>query len=106
LDYFKTKTGRVRRFSKGSGENKVCFNVTIHRFKKHKPKKMKNILELYGAFATNLEIKSANKVWAEIPEYYRKRWGIETGYRVDGGFRALTTSRNEKVRFIYFLRVF
>ena len=33
---------------------------------------------------------------------YRRRWGIETGYRVDGGFRARTTSRDERLRFIYY----
>jgi hypothetical protein len=48
-------------------------------------------LELYGAFATNLGFEHASKVWSMIPEVYRRRRGIETGYRVDGGFRALTT---------------
>lgn len=102
LDYFTTKEGRVRRFSKGEGKTKVCFHVTIHRFKKRRRKPIKNILELYGAFATNLGFEQASKVWSMIPEVYRRRWGIETGYRVDGGFRALTTSRNEMLRFIYF----
>ena len=37
-----------------------------------------------------------------LPKDYRKRWGIETGYRVDGGFRAVTTSKDEKLRFIYY----
>jgi putative transposase len=102
LDYFVTKKGRVRRFSKGEGRTRVQFNVTIHRFKKRRCKPVKNILEFYGAFATNLGFGEAGRVWSRIPEYYRRRWGIETGYRVDGGFRALTTSRNEKLRFVYF----
>jgi IS4 transposase len=102
LDYFTTKKGRVRRFSKGEGKTKVRFHVTIHRFKKRRRKPIKNILELYGVFATNLGFEQASKVWSMIPEFYRRRWGIETGYRVDGGFRALTTSKNEMLRFIYF----
>jgi putative transposase len=103
LDYFTTKKGRVRRFSKGVGDNRVRFNVTIHRFKKCRRRKpIKNILELYGAFATNLGFSEAVRVWSRIPDFYRRRWGIETGYRVDGGFRALTTSRDEKLRFVYF----
>ena len=102
LDYFRTGKGQVRRFVKGKGENKVKFNLTIHRFKKRRRKRVKNILELYGAFATNLGFKEALHVWDKLPEFYRKRWGIETGYRVDGGFRAVTTSKNEKLRFIYY----
>ena len=76
--------------------------MTIHRFKKQRRKPVHNILELYGAFATNLGVGEALRVWSRLPEYYRRRWGIETGYRVDGGFRAITTSKNEKLRFIYY----
>ena len=102
LDYFKTGKGEVRHFGKGKGEGRVTFNLTIHRFKKQRRKRVHNILELYGAFATNLGFKEALRVWERLPEYYRRRWGIETGYRVDGGFRAMTTSKNEKLRFIYY----
>ena len=90
LDYVKTKQGRVRPFSKGVGVGRVEFNLTIHRFRKTAPK-LKNILELYGAFATNVKFRETVKVWSKLPELYKQRWGIETGYRVDGGgFRALT----------------
>ncbi|MDR2204449.1 MAG: hypothetical protein LBE76_09225 [Nitrososphaerota archaeon] len=75
--------------------------MTIHRFKKRK-RKVRNILELYGAFATNLGFKKSVRVWSKLPEVYRRRWGIETGYRVDKGFRALTISKNEKLRFVYY----
>jgi hypothetical protein len=102
LDYFTTGRGQVRHFSKGKGANRVRFNLTIHRFKKRRCKPVKNILELYGAFATNLGFNEALRVWEKLPEFYRKRWGIETGYRVDGGFRAMTTSKDEKLRFIYY----
>ncbi|MBE3102549.1 MAG: transposase [Firmicutes bacterium] len=102
LDYFKTGKGQVRRFSRGKDEGKVTFNLSIHRFKKRKRKRVRNILELYGAFATNLRFKEAVRVWERLPQDYRRRWGIETGYRVDGGFRAMTTSKDEKLRFIYY----
>ena len=101
MDYIKTKKGRVRPFSKGKGTGQVEFILTIHRFRKTKPK-LKNILELYGAFATNMGLKEAMVAWSELPELYKRRWGIETGYRVDGEFRALTTSRNSKVRYLYY----
>ena len=102
LDYFRTGKGQVRRFSKGKGEEKVTFNLSIHRFKKRRRKRVRNILELYGAFATNLGFKEALRVWSRLPQDYRRRWGIETGYRVDGGFRAKTTSTDERLRFIYY----
>jgi hypothetical protein len=102
LDYFRTGKGQVRRFSKGKGEEKVTFNLSIHRFKKRRRRRVRNILELYGAFATNLGVKEAVRVWRRLPQDYRRRWGIETGYRVDCGFRAKTTSRDERLRFIYY----
>lgn len=102
LDYFRTGKGQVRRFSKGEGEEKVTFNLSIHRFKKRRRRRVGNILELYGAFATNLGFGEALRVWEKLPLEYRRRWGIETGYRVDGGFRAKTTSRDEGMRFIYY----
>ena len=102
LDYFRTGKGQVRPFSRGKGEEKVTFNLSIHRFKKRRRRRVGNILELYGAFATNLGFKEALRVWEKLPADYRRRWGIETGYRVDGGFRAKTTSRDERLRFIYY----
>ncbi len=102
LDYFRTGKGQVRRFSKGKDEEKVTFNLSIHRFKKRRRRRVRNILELYGAFATNLGFVEALRVWEKLPGDYRRRWGIETGYRVDGGFRARTTSRDERLRFIYY----
>ena len=102
LDYFKTGRGQVRPFSLGEGDEEVHFRLSIHRFKKKKRKRVRNILELYGAFATNVGLKKALQVWGCLPEDYRGRWGIETGYRVDGDFRAKTTSTGERLRFIYY----
>jgi len=36
-------------------------------------------------------------------ELFRRRWGIETAYRVSKDFRAKTTSKNISVRLFYFL---
>ena len=102
LDYFRTGKGQVRLFGLGEGKERVRFRLTIHRFKKRKRRPVRNILELYGAFATNLGFTEALRVWEKRPKDYRGRWGIETGYRVDNGFRAKTTSRNGGIRFIYF----
>ena len=100
LDYIRTAKGQVWRFNMKKGGETVNFNLSIHRLKKKK-KNMKNILELYGAFATNMAYKKAMRTWQTIPGDYRRRWGIETGFRVEKGFRAETTSPDETVREIY-----
>ena len=100
LDYFRTGKRRVRKFHLKKGGETVNFNLTIHRLRRTK-KGLRNILELYGAFATNLGFKNAVRAWQTLPRDYRRRWGIETGFRVEKGFRAKTTSKNETVREIY-----
>jgi len=102
LHYFRTGKGQVIPFGLGKGKERIRFRLTIHRFKKRKHRRVRNILELYGAFATNLGWSEALRVWERLPEDYRCRWGIETGYRVDKEFRAKTTSRNGGIRLIYF----
>ena len=44
--------------------------------------------EEYYAFATNFEIVYKGDI-KSIAEMYRKRWGIETGYRVKKDFLAI-----------------
>ncbi len=50
-------------------------------------------------FATNLKLKSAEK----YVKRYKKRWGIETIFRVTDGIRAFTTSTNPKIRYFLFM---
>lgn len=38
-----------------------------------------------------------------LPGEYRKRWGIETGYRDIERVRAKTTSSNNSIRVLYFM---
>ncbi len=102
LAYFRTGKGQVGWLSKDEGDGKVTFNLSIHRFKKLRRRRVGNILMFYGAFATNLGWKEALRVWEKFPLEYRRRWGIETGYRVDGGFRVKMTSRDARLRFIYY----
>jgi IS4 transposase len=46
-------------------------------------------------FATNTKLRAET-----IGDWYSKRWGIETGYRVKEGFRARTCSRSAVVRLL------
>lgn len=52
-------------------------------------------------FVTNLNVTDATA--ERLAESYRRRWGIETSYRVIGDFLAKTTSTSFSVRLFYFL---
>jgi hypothetical protein len=59
-------------------------------------------LKKYIAFATNIPRRFV--VWnvRRLPDDYRRRWGIETGYSGIEGLRARTTSKNHALRLLYF----
>ena len=52
------------------------------------------IMEMYVVFATNLDAARVRREIRKLPEDYRSRWGIETGYRQVEGVRPWTTSRD------------
>lgn len=51
------------------------------------------------AFVTNMPVKDAER----LARSYRKRWGIETAFRVKNGFRAKTCARTYPVRFALYM---
>jgi len=53
-----------------------------------------------SVFATNLDVDERNA--QGLFNLYRKRWGIETSYRVKHTFRAKTTSKRYVARLFYF----
>jgi len=72
-----------------------------------------------SVFATNMDVGQCTEdwprplvpltpveqesLWAQrLAEIYRKRWGIETGYRVKKDFKAKTCSVCPSVRFVFF----
>jgi hypothetical protein len=57
--------------------------------------------ERYIVFATNMRYREAFRLSSQIPDEYRRRWGIETGYRVQNQVKAKTTSTNFTVRLVY-----
>ena len=57
----------------------------------------------YHLFATNLPVNNASDFIKKIPEEYRKRWNIETGYRVKNAFKIRTCSKSPVVRSLFFL---
>ena len=46
----------------------------------------------YVAFITNIRVDNPRDLLRRIPKTYRKRWGIETGYRILKQARARTKS--------------
>jgi hypothetical protein len=67
-----------------------------------KEKKDKGNHEFY-LFATNIAVDIASDIWKKIPEEYRKRWNIETGYRLKNAFKIRTCSISPIARSLFFI---
>jgi len=103
-DYHESRAEAVQRFLMGKSENTVSFNLAIYprpKERKTKKKRQRSIYDRYLPFATNLSKAVATRLPTFIPEEYRRRWGIETGYRVQGSVEAKTTSKNYALRLLY-----
>jgi Transposase DDE domain len=59
-------------------------------------------LKRYIAFATNIPRRFVTWNVRRLPDDYRRRWGIETGYSGVEGLRARTTSKSHALRLLYF----
>jgi len=57
----------------------------------------------YILFATNKDVKSIEDFERSIPGEYRKRWNIETGYRVKNEFKTRTCTKSPVARTLFFL---
>ena len=97
--------GRVSpmtRFTmKNADEQEASFNLLIYR--KEDAKAGDPVHKRYIAFATNMSYEEAMAAFDEIPEEYRRRWGIETGFRVQDNVQARTTSTNYTIRTVYLM---
>ena len=96
----------VNKLSKIALEEKMPF-VLEYKSKSHKkyPEHQFDIIGFEWAderwyFATSLDFTNEN-LYKAI-EIFRKRWGVETGYRMINQFLPKTTSKNYSVRMFYF----
>jgi len=91
--------GFVREYEMGPKNNTVSFNLVLVKSKKYPDPKAK-VTEKYSVFATNLSTKEDER--ERLTEFYRKRWGIETGYRVKKEFKIRTSTRVYSMKILFF----
>lgn len=94
LENFKKENGhKPTVFEYNFNENGTKFNlVAVPHEKKD-----------YILFATNKDVKPIEEFEKSIPEEYRKRWNIETGYRVKNEFKIRTCTKSPVARTLFFL---
>ena len=94
LEKFKKENGHKPTVSEYKfNENGTKFNlVAVPHEKKD-----------YILFATNKDVKSIEEFEKSIPEEYRKRWNIETGYRIKNEFKIRTCTKSPVARTLFFL---
>jgi hypothetical protein len=84
---------------RNAAEQQASFGLMI--YPKKGAKETDPTHEKYIVFATNMGYRQAFRLFPVIPDEYRRRWGIETGYRVQNQVKAKTTSTNYTVRLVY-----
>lgn len=95
-----TSTFFEYQFEKG-GQKFIIVAVLNPKYNSNSKKDKGN--NEYHLFATNLPINNASDFIKKIPEEYRKRWNIETGYRVKNAFKIRTCSKSPIARSLFFL---
>ena len=101
--------GRLPRVSEytmvsADGTKSVTFTLLILKKKKSGDEKDDDgdVTSQYVVFATNRKIRSVRATIKSIPEEYRTRWEIETGFRVIKGAMGWTCSNSPTVRLLLF----
>ena len=95
------KRRKVSRCTVTPSEGEVAsFNIVI--LPRKGSEKETDPLKRFIAFATNIPRRFVMWNVKRLPDDYRTRWGIETGYAGVETFRARTTSKNHSLRLLYF----
>ena len=90
----------VMRHTVNSGGESA--EVTLVIVKRKGSKKNDPLRDRYLVFITDADVHNARSILANIPKIYKKRWGIETGYRCAKQCRPFTCSKNPSVRLVHF----
>jgi hypothetical protein len=107
LNDHKNKFGSVStileyQFKKGGPKFSIVAILNPNYDPKAKKDKGKGNNE-YFLFATNLKVNSTSEFIKIISEEYKKRWNIETGYKIKNVFKIRTCSKSPVVRILFFL---
>ncbi len=95
-----TSTVFEYQFEKGGPK----FNIVAIHNPKYDPKDKNNkVNHEYHLFATDIDVNIASDILKKIPNEYRKRWNIETGYRLKNAFKIRTCSKSPIVRTLFFI---
>lgn len=86
---------------KNAEKQEASFNLLMYR--KPDAKASDPVHKRYVAFATNMPYGEALAVFSLLPDEYRKRWGIESGFRIQDNVQAKTTSTDYTVRTVYLM---
>lgn len=101
-EYHEGKTDAVSAYTmKNSAGREASFTLIIRK-SRHWDDAESRIADRYVVFATNLSVADAVKEIETLPDDYKLRWGIETGYRQIEQVRPKTYSRNNLFRNLMF----
>jgi len=92
---YKERFFLIKEYEMKKGKDSVTFNLVIIV---ESPDDANGEWKVF-AYATNVPVTADNAF--RLAEDYRKRWGIETGYRVKDRIRGRTCSRNHVVRLLF-----
>lgn len=90
-----SSTVYITDYTMGTKKRSVTFKLVFLFTPARTPDEKEDIF----IFATNIDVNPNNVI--ELAESYRKRWGIETGYRVKEEVRGKTCSVNYVVRVLF-----
>ena len=101
LEHHGGKRGAASMFHISNSDRKRAgFNLLI--VEKEKQDKDAEITDRYVAFATNMPCRTREELIETLPETYRRRWIIETGFRVIKNVLGKTCSNALHVRLFLF----
>lgn len=104
-DYVRGKSGPITKYTMNSGDgSSFTYNLVVVEKEPAKKKKEStdDAVGRHVVFATNVRYRSVKDMVECIPEEYRKRWGIETAFRVVKSATAWTTSNSPTIRLALF----
>ena len=99
-DYDKGRTPAVVDYEMVGTGNKKAF-CRLFMVMKNGALPTDSVIDRYNVFLTSMSVLRVILAFEGLPDEYRKRWGIETGFRMQDCVQAKTTSTHSTVRVVY-----